>query len=301
VSTRDDSSLSLVVGIATAGRREQLTRTLRVLALQTRRPDLIVICPATDADFDVDAVADLGLPLRIARGSRGLCAQRNAIMKAAPEAHTIAFFDDDFYAAPTYLRELEHLLVREHDAVIVTGSLLADGASGPGISHDEAIAVLHSGREPEKDGPARETYGGYGCNMALRMSIVREHDLWFDEQLPLYGWLEDIDFSRRAAHHGRIVRNPEMRGVHLGAKGGRASGVRLGYSQVANPLYMVRKGNSVSFSYAWRHVWRNCASNLVRSVSPEPWVDRRGRLRGNAIAARDLLLGSMHPQRIMDF
>jgi hypothetical protein len=37
--------------------------------------------------------------------------------------------------------------------------------------------------------------------------------------------------------------------------------------------------------------------NMVRSLAPEPWVDRRGRLRGNLIAIADLLRGRMHPMR----
>ena len=39
---------------------------------------------------------------------------------------------------------------------------------------------------------------------------------------------------------------------------------------------------------------------LLRSLAPEPWVDRRGRLRGNLIAIADLLRGRMHPLRVLD-
>ena len=33
--------------------------------------------------------------------------------------------------------------------------------------------------------------------------------------------------------------------------------------------------------------------NIVRSPWPEPYVDRRGRLRGNLLALRDLMTGRM--------
>mgnify|MGYP000606119618 CR=1 FL=1 len=68
-------------------------------------------------------------------------------------------------------------------------------------------------------------------------------DLRFDERLPLYGWLEDLDYCRRMSPYGRIQRSSMLVGVHMGVKGGRQSGVRLGYSQVANPIYFVIKGS----------------------------------------------------------
>jgi len=33
---------------------------------------------------------------------------------------------------------------------------------------------------------------------------------------------------------------------------------------------------------------------------PEPWVDRRGRVRGNLMAFRDLLRGRLDPRRILE-
>jgi hypothetical protein len=39
--------------------------------------------------------------------------------------------------------------------------------------------------------------------------------------------------------------------------------------------------------------------NLARSLRPEPWVDRRGRMKGNWLALRDWLLGRMHPRNIL--
>jgi hypothetical protein len=46
-------------------------------------------------------------------------------------------------------------------------------------------------------------------------------------------------------------------------------------------------------------MWRNIAANVVRSVSPEPWIDRRGRLKGNILAAIDVLIGRSSPNRIV--
>src|SRR6202040_3955084 len=87
-----------------------------------------------------------------------------------------------------------------------------------------------------------DCYGTYGCNMAFRLKPIVSHNVVFDDNLPLYGWQEDIDFSRRVLPYGRIVRSKSLRGVHLGIKLGRTSGVRFGYSQIANPIYLTRKG-----------------------------------------------------------
>ena len=140
---------------------------------------------------------------------------------------------------------------------------------------------------------------GYGCNMAIRLATARDHRLRFDERLPLYAWSEDMDYSLRLRSHGRFVKLTGARGVHLGTKRGRSPGKSLGYSQVANPIYLYGKG-SYTLSRACRSVGRNLVANLAKSPFPEPWVDRRGQLQGNGIAFMDWLRGRMAPERVLD-
>ncbi len=87
---------------------------------------------------------------------------------------------------------------------------------------------------------------------------------------------------------------------YLGAKSGRVAGDRLGYSQVVNPIYLARKG-TFPWSHALPSAARHFAMNALRSLAPEPHVDRFGRLRGNLRALGDLLRGRAHPTRILDF
>lgn len=82
----------------------------------------------------------------------------------------------------------------------------------------------------------------------------------------------------------------------MGVKGGRTSGERLGYSQVANPLYLMKKGNMTP-RLAAGQIFRNVASNVVRSLVPESYVDRKGRLKGNLLAFVDVLTGGLAPER----
>ncbi len=152
---------------------------------------------------------------------------------------------------------------------------------------------------PRASAKVEQIYNLYGCNMAFRMAPIVLQDLRFDGRLPRYGWLEDVDFSRSVARFGKLVESDGRRGVHLAVKRGRTSGFNFGYSQVANPLYLSWKG-TMSADRALRLRCRNVARNVQRAVSPEPWIDRRGRLRGNAVAMRDLLRGRLHPENTVN-
>ena len=294
-----EKRLDIVIGIATAGRREQMPRTLAEIGKLGALPSRVVVCPASPADFDLADAGTLGCPVEVVHGARGLTAQRNLILSQCERADVLVFLDDDFYPAHDYIEQVRALFEASPGVVVATNHPRLDGVTGPGIAHEVATRALADMASPGAHTFAlRRTYGGYGCNMAIRMAPVREHGLRFDENLPLYGWLEDIDFSRRLAPFGRIVRCDGLRGVHLGTKRGRTSGLRLGYSQIANPVYLWRKG-SLSAAFALWHMAKNMARNASRALAPEPWVDRRGRLRGNLVAIGHLLRGRLDPRHIL--
>jgi GT2 family glycosyltransferase len=234
--------------------------------------------------------------VKVVWGGKGLSAQRNRIMQAG-DADILVFLDDDYVAAADYLAHCEAVFRANPDVVMLTGSVIEDGVFGPGL--DLAYALRRLGADPgAQTETLTPTYNGYGCNMAFRTAPMRRHELRFDENLPLYGWLEDVDFSRSLAPYGRIVRSRCCRGVHLGVKRGRTSGVRLGYSQVANPVYLWRKGR-MGGRRAFAQVLRNLAANTAKYFFAEPWVDRKGRLHGNLRAMADALLGKLHPTRML--
>jgi GT2 family glycosyltransferase len=287
-------AVRLAIGIATIGRAVLLKAVLRELQAQTRLPDRIVLC-APHAD-DIEGIAEEGVEIVI--GPRGLTSQRNAIIDRLADFDVVQFFDDDFVPAPAYLAEVERVFAADVDIVMITGDVIADGIIGPGFDIADARRRLASAGDASAD-RIEPAENGYGCNMAARLSAVRAAGCRFDERLPLYGWLEDVDFSRQLARLGRVVKLGSARGVHLGIKQGRQSGIRLGYSQIANPVYLSRKG-----TFPWirslRQMGRNVAMNVVRSVRPEPYVDRAGRLKGNLKAFRDLAAGRLDPQRILE-
>jgi hypothetical protein len=130
--------------------------------------------------------------------------------------------------------------------------------------------------------------------MAFRACAIGEQR--FDERLVLYGWLEDRDFGARVARDGRLIKLGAALGAHMGVKRGRVSGRRLGYSQIVNPAYMRAKG-TMSARDAARQALRNVVANLTKSLTPEPYIDRRGRVLGNARGLFDLARGVCEPER----
>ncbi len=296
-STKLQPGLTIIIGIPSSGRRDIISSVVPHLGRQTRAPDQLVICAPASDDVDMKQLTGLPFPVQFLKSERGLCRQRNAIIDAVPNADVILFLDDDFLLAPTYIAELERLFLRNPDVDMTTGMVLADGATGPGIAIDDALALLGVTPQSGQELTVHETYSGYGCNMAVRMSTVQICRLRFDEELPFYGWLEDVDFSRAVSRFGRVVASPQLRGVHLGTKTGRMSGLRLGYSQIANPVYLVRK-QTLTWRRACGQMARNIGSNLAKVWRPEPWVDRKGRLKGNVLAIRDLITGQLSPCNI---
>jgi hypothetical protein len=290
--------MKIAVGIATAGRPWILATAIRILAQQTRLPDRLVICPASAEDYEAP-LAPSCLPTLVVFGAKGSSAQRNLILSAVSDMDVVVFFDDDFFPTEDYLEQVEYLFSTHSDVVAATGRPIEDGANGPGLSVDHGLSVISRAPKIQSATPrSAETQGTYGCNMSFRLAPVCEQGFLFDENLPLYGWQEDIDFSSRLAPYGRIVESGSLRGVHLGAKMGRTSGLRFGYSQIANPIYLVRKG-TMPRAFALKLMLKNIAANLLGSFRPEPWIDRRGRLRGNFLALVDVTIGRISPQRIL--
>ncbi|MDV7143121.1 glycosyltransferase [Tropicimonas sp. TH_r6] len=286
----------LILGVPTSGRREILTETVRHITEQERLPDLVVLAVAQERDIDRAALTGLPFPIKVVVGARSLSARRNRILEQIELADILMFLDDDFLMAPNYFAEVMAVFERHPYIVLATGAVIADGVVGRGYDHETGQQILD--REAVLTAPEqlKDVYNGYGCNMAVRARPILTFGLRFDEALPLYSWLEDIDFSRQLADYGRLVRSNLLRGVHLGTRTGRTPGRRLGYSQIVNPVYMLRKG-TVSTRKMLLLTGQVFASNLVHSIRPRQWIDSRGRLRGNLRAFWDILRGKIDPRR----
>lgn len=289
-------SPTVAVVVATTGRPAIVARLVDALRRdQTRPPDRIFVVGAAEADIaaitpEPDVIAFVGRP--------GSCSQRNDGLDAgAAQADVVVFLDDDFAPSRFWIERVAGLFETRPEIVGVTGVVLADGAKTAGVGADAAWATVAArdaaGASDESFEPDAEPFG-YGCNIAFRGAAAR--DLRFDERLPGYGWLEDRDYATRVARAGLCGRSHALWGVHMGAKLGRTPGVRLGYSQIANAAYLVGKGTATP-DFAINLAGRNILANLTKSLNPEPWIDRRGRLRGNLIALADIARGQVRPER----
>ncbi len=291
--------MRLVVIIPTVGRKALVPRILDLLEQQDRPPDEIIISapdeshapPVSSRLFDVTYVF----------GKQGLCAQRNqALDKALPRSSIVTFFDDDFLPAKNYLSRVESAFLTNLDWAVIRGEAIYDGAKGPGYTFEEGLSLLREIEKQELNSPSTpnvaDHIGAYGCNMSIRSAMIG--DLRFDEKLPLYGWQEDIDFTSQMRSHGRVVGLNTLFGVHLATKTGKVSGVQFGYSQVANAVYLVKKG-TVPANFAYKLMARNVTANIVKTVWPEPYIDRFGRLKGNILAAYHVLIGRVDPEYIL--
>ncbi len=290
--------LKIAIGIPTSGRAAVLLETLKELSKQTLKPERVVVCYTKDEDVADIPFAALGVEA-IRSHAAGLPLQRNIIIDRTADCDVLVFFDDDFLAMPDYLEVLHRLFMERPDVVVATGNVIADGICGPGLSVAEGRRLLAEAPAtvPDMLWPVEN---GYGCNMAVRSDLLRRHNIRFDERLPFYGWQEDADLCCRLNAYGRNVGVAAARGVHLGVKVGRSSGLRLGYSQIANPIYIARKTPFYTWRRALGQIGRNVVSNILRSPRPEPYVDRRGRLRGNLLAVRDFFIGRMAPERVRE-
>lgn len=292
------------MAIASTGRPEALRDAVAAWRGQERMPDIILLSVASPADLPGGPKGALIAPDQIGGGvesvvgPRGSTTQRNTALDALGDrADLIGFFDDDYIPSRRAIAGIAEFFDAHPEIAGATGDLLADGANGPGVPHDDAERRIraHDARPPAPAAVLRQLHGLYGCNMVVRHSAIGATR--FDERLRLYGWQEDIDFSAQLRAHGVLVKTDAFAGVHLGVKTGRTSGTRFGYSQVVNPIYLSRKG-TMRAGYAVRIIAKGMIANHLRLLNAEPWLDRAGRAKGNWLGLVDCLRGRVTPERV---
>jgi GT2 family glycosyltransferase len=269
--------------------------------LQTVRPDLIVVSACDRTDVEQRSVGSNNVEFLF--GPPGSAVQRNHALASVRNKYDIViFFDDDFIPSRFWIERVQMLLAMHSDLVCVTGRVLKDGVKYGGLEWSNGQSKVNKADSLNttfrmSDYRIQEHHSPYGCNMAFRAKNIA--DLTFDERLVHYGWLEDRDFAFRAGNAGRMIWTDAVWGVHLGTQGGRTSGLRFGYSQVVNPWYLMKKGSITPFNVL-RNIFRGLAGNALGSLLPNPRVDRWGRLKGNIIGIKDIMLGRWAPERVAE-
>lgn len=289
-------SLRVAVIVASVGRPGQIAQMQRLMTAQSEPPDMLIFSVTSQHDLPEDLPQ--GPNLRVVLGALGLCTQRNvALDSLGDEFDLVVFYDDDFIPAPDSLSRIRTFFATHAEVAGATGHVLADGKNSSGIDYETATRLVrqHVGLGLNPNCIVTDLHGLYGCNMVYRTACIGTNR--FDERLRLNGWQEDIDFAASLRGRGRIVLTFAFCGVHQGIKQGHLPCHRLGYSQVINPSYLVRKG-TMPLSYALRLILCAVLTNHLRFCFPEPWINRRRRALGNWIGLLDLLRGRLTPERI---
>lgn len=287
---------SVSVVIASMGRRAVLHETVKSILAQSSNPrEIILALPSLE---HVDPRTMVLPSVRVILSPPGSCRQRNEGIAAVGQGSDyIAFFDDDVELCADYIKTMCDMLDARPDVVVATGCVLADGAKSGGIDRKSAAAIVSrvpADATPDSLASVAQVRGAYGCNMFVRRAALG--DVRFDERLPLYGWLEDFDFSLRLAERGRVVKFEGARMVHLAEQGGRTSGYRLGYSQIVNPLYIARKAGRIGLRSLVRQYW---APVLLRNGFSIGRRIRRERFVGNLLGIWMLATGRVQPEHIL--
>ena len=298
---------SIYVVIATKGRSPEVGALLQRLRSQSLLPERVIVVGTCSEDLPpLDADAPFEVRTWIAARA-GITVQRNEGITILTELglmlpqSIVVFFDDDFRPRSDWLMLCAEAFAARPDVGALTGLVLADGINRRcGLSEEEADRFL-DGSWPAQGhwttGPLRDIGSLYGCNMAFAGSVLQI--CRFDEELPLYGWQEDRDIAGQVRSRRRVIIEPTCRGVHLGSGNGRTSGLRFGYSQIANIVYLQRKG-TVEASVTIRFLARALASNILHTVHSAERRVYASRLHGNVLAIADLLRGTCLPRRIVE-
>jgi glycosyltransferase involved in cell wall biosynthesis len=287
--------IRVAVILATKGRPQALPQVIGLLENQSLAPSMIVISATAASDVEGPLATDLNVEYVF--GPAGLAAQRNSgLERVRGRADVAIFFDDDFAPDGSWIEQCAGLFSSESNIAGANGIVIRDGARTQPISWHEARQLIAAPR-PADPRTVSDIADLYGCNMAFRMSAI--DDIQFDERLALYGWLEDKEFSRKAAKKGRLVECNSLLGVHLGLQSGRVSGKRYGYSQIVNAWYLHKKG-ALSLREASVHILKPLIVNGAKSFLPANHIDRRGRLHGNLVGLIHLLSGICRPEKVTE-
>jgi glycosyltransferase involved in cell wall biosynthesis len=294
-------NLRTAVIIATKDRPKEIASLLDTLARQSVAPDEIIVSACNPEDVPVGHV--FGDNVEVLFGSAGSSAQRNrGLSRVRGKADVIVFFDDDFIPSRFWIERVQRLLATQPKVGCVTGRVLADGVASGGLEWSYGQSLVDD--EDRSSSPTmtnkevEDAKSPYGCNMAFRAKAIE--DFWFDERLVLYGWLEDRDFGFRVATRAKAISTNVVWGVHLGSNRGRVSGLKFGYSQVVNPWYLMTKG-VLKPRELCQHVLFGLGANALGVVFSSSHIDRYGRLKGNMIGIKDIILNRWAPERIVEF
>jgi hypothetical protein len=290
--------------IATTGRREVVTQTIDSILHRASLPACIVVVGAQKSDLPESDWSQSATRIILTLApQKGSALQRNYGLALLPSTiEFVSFLDDDVELHDQYFYEVNNVFEQSPTLVAFSGMVLTNG----NIETNKARKQLDEHNIPEGMpffGHFPNKWPGlYGCSMNMRREIIEL--VKFDDNLPLYAIGEDTEVGFRLSQHGEVGGSARCPLVHLATRSGRIAEVGVGYAQIVNFIYFAHKeiGYPRFFCYFERLI-KVPLANLIFSVFPRldthTFVDRKGRLRGNLLAFRDLIQGKAHPSRLL--
>jgi len=265
----EDPADGIAVIIPVRGRPDLLHIAVRDLARQTVQPAQILLVLADGGQVLPETLTVPGV--QIVPCDPGVPRQRNAgIAALLPSIRMVAFLEQDVLLNPHFLESAWRVLGALPDVAVLTGHIIGDGHKDGEPDPERAaellardalacdhfhLAVIH---RPVASAP--------GSNMVAPRFVVDR--MAFDEALTGDAWLEDYDWSRRCHRLGRVVQAQNLRLVRMGADCGRDRHAALGYSRIANPWYLWRKG--VMPGPVLLALWVRALRPMIPALLPPP-------------------------------
>lgn len=257
-------SLTISVIICTRNRFDDFKKTVASLMQQNRLPDELIIIDSSDLmqiEEHLNTLKSI-VNLHYFHTKPGLTLQRNYGIRRSSR-DLLFFFDDDVDLDPDYIREVERVFAKDarHEIGAVGGRIVNPNKDQTlsfraWIGHKiYTFLVFVFGLGGSGNGrfrysgmpihPDEKKKSGYieclsGCCMAFRNEVFEKIE--FDESLPNYGLMEDVDISKRTLDAGyRIYYETSAALVHNESPKNRLNRYRWAEMTVVNYAYLFHK------------------------------------------------------------
>jgi GT2 family glycosyltransferase len=235
-------SHTLDVAICTKDRPQELELCLASLRAQTRPADRIIVVDAGSTP------PRRGDAVEVVHASPNLPGQRNLALKLLG-GDFVAFFDDDVELDVRYLENVLAWLSMHGECAGVSGHIVNDVPfSAASLLYRRLFALGTADGRLKRSGDGVYLYHPHqatrvdfisGSNMVWRRSSI--NGLRFDERLEGYGYMEDIDFSLRAAQRGELWMVPDAHLIHHRTATGRGPRREYVRQVLSNGTYLFGK------------------------------------------------------------
>lgn len=291
---------SCSVVIASTNRPEILKEIIFSLRNQTLLPKEVIVSVVKLEDYPQE-LNDLSFPfeMRCVISAKGLAKQRNyGFESLLSRTDFVCFFDDDLILHEEYLRKMASTFAENESCVCCMGHLLANGDITIGEAKELCLSPPDIGENKDKYYATSAEWGQlYGCNMCFRWGFLLKEK--FDERLPLYSEMEDVDMGTRARRVGDVGYYFGSLAVHLKVSSGRINNRMHGFSQIMNAFYLAKKG-SIPMRYTiLQIVLRKPIQNFILIFVPKQTSKRVKLLYGNFYALINILLGNIDPELLL--